>query len=169
MTGEIVNKVENSGLVTLDLEEFYHEGERLVYDLKQNLFQDLILKERDFRMFVRDHDWSIYEGKNVALICSSDAVIQTWAYMLLAVALEPFVHKVVVGDLEILENALFQEAISKINPEEYKDSKVVVKGCSKFPVPAFAYTEITFLLKPFVQSLMFGEPCSTVPIYKRKS
>lgn len=168
MSGEIINKVESSGLITLDLETHYHQGERVVYDLKENLFQGLILKERDFRMFIKEHDWSSYKDKNVSLICSSDAVIQTWAYMLLVVALEPYAHKVVVGDLAQLENALFQEAISKIDLQDFDDAKVVVKGCSKFPVPAFAYAEITRLLKPHVKSIMFGEPCSTVPIFKKK-
>lgn len=169
MSGEIINKVNQSGLITLDLEEFYHQGERVLYDLKDNLFQGLILKERDFRQFIKEHDWSVYEGKNVALHCSTDAVIQTWAYMLLVTALEPFANKVVVGDLSQLENTLFQQAIATIDPTEYDDKRVVIKGCSNFPVPAFAYVEITSLLKPHVKSIMYGEPCSTVPVYKKKT
>ncbi len=168
MAEEIINRVQNSSLITFDLEEYYDHGERVVYDLKDNLFQGMILKERDFRTFVKEYDWSEYEGKNVALTCTADAVIQTWAYMLLTVALEPYANKVVVGDLSDLENALYQDALAKVNPKEFQDAKVVIKGCSKYPVPAFAYAEITALLKPYVQSLMFGEACSSVPIYKRK-
>lgn len=167
-TGEIINKVANSGLISLNLEDYYHTGERVVYDLKDNLFMGMILKEKDFREFLKTHDWSVYEGKNVAIICSEDAIIPTWAYMLLALQLEPYAHCIVFGDLANLEEKLYFEAIQGINPENYRDAKVVVKGCSKVPVPISAYVEITRVLKPYVASLMFGEPCSTVPLYKRK-
>lgn len=167
METEIINKVANSGLVSLDLEEYYHPGERVVYDLKDNLFQGLILREKDFREFLKNHDWSIYQNKNVAIICSEDAIVPTWAYMLLAIKLEPYAHTLVFGDLAVLESKLFYEAIAHIDLETYRDARVVVKGCSKHPVPTSAYVEITRLLKPVVQSLMFGEPCSTVPLYKR--
>ena len=163
----IINRVASSGLVTLDLEEYYHPGERVVYDLAGNLFGGLILKEKDFRDFLKTHDWSSYAGQNVALICSADAIVPMWAFMLLAVHLAPHAHHVVFGDLEALENALFAEALAKINPEDFRGSKVVVKGCGKKPVPAYAYVEVTRKLQPVVQSLMFGEPCSTVPLYKR--
>ena len=163
----IINKVANSGLVTLDLEEYYHPGERVVYDLKENLFQGLILREKDFREFLKNHDWSAYQGKNVAIVCSEDAIVPTWAYMLLAVKLEPHAHAFVFGDLTALENKLFYEALDRIDPEDFRDARVVIKGCSKHPVPTSAYVEITRCLKPVVQSLMFGEPCSTVPLYKR--
>lgn len=166
-TDEIVNRVASSGLLTLDLEEYYHPGERVVYDLKDNLFQGMILREKDFREFLKNHDWSIYQNKNVAIVCSEDAIVPTWAYMLLALKLEPYAHAFVFGNLAELENKLFFEAISKIDLEPYRDARVVVKGCSKHPVPVAAYVEITRLLKPLVQSLMFGEPCSTVPLYKR--
>lgn len=166
-TQEIVNKVAASGLVTLDLEEHYDHGERVVYDLKDNLFQGLILREKDFRTFLKEHDWSAYEGKNVAVICSEDAIVPTWAYMLLTLYLEPHASHIVFGDKEKLEEKLFFDALASIDIEEFRDKKVVVKGCSKYPVPTSAYVEITRLLKPVVQSLMFGEPCSTVPLYKR--
>ena len=166
-TEEILNRVATSGIVSLDLEEMYHPGERVLYDIKDNLFQGMILKEKDFREFLKLNDWSIYQGKNVAIICSEDAIVPTWAYMLLAIQLEPYANKVVFGDLNMLEDKLFSDSIQQIDPEEFRGKRVVVKGCSKFPVPISAYVNITNLLKPVVQSLMFGEPCSTVPLYKK--
>ncbi len=164
---EIINRVANSGLVTLDLADYYHSGERVVYDLRDNLFQELILREKDFRQFLKEHDWTLYKEKNVAIVCSADAIVPVWAYMLVTTYLEPHANLVIYGDLQDLEQALFQQAISKIDVSIYKDAKVVVKGCGDLPVPIYAYAEVTRLLKPVVQSLMYGEPCSTVPIYKR--
>ncbi|MCR6637419.1 MAG: DUF2480 family protein [Sporocytophaga sp.] len=166
MGNEIVNRVANSDLVLINLEDYYHQGERVIYDIKDNLFQGLILREKEFRTFVKENDWSVYSGKNVAIICSEDAIVPSWAYMLLISKIEPYTNHVVFGDLGHLEQALFQAALSKIDPSVYKDAKVIIKGCSKFPVPLFAYGELTRILRPFVQSLMYGEPCSTVPIYK---
>jgi hypothetical protein len=163
----IINKVATSGLITFDLEDLYDKNERVIYDLKDNLFMGMILREKDFREFLKTHDWSPYTGKNVAIICSEDAIIPTWAYMLLALKLEPVANAVVFGDLAALEDKLFYDAITKVNPEDYRDARVVVKGCSKVPVPTAAYVEITRKLQPVAQSLMFGEPCSTVPLYKR--
>ena len=164
---EIINRVAGSGLVSLDLEEYYHPGERVVYDLKDNLFMGLILKEKDFREFLKTHDWSQYAGKNVAVTCSEDAIVPTWAYMLLTLHLQPYAHTVVFGSLADLDEKLYFDAIARINPEQYRDARVVIKGCSKVPVPTAAYVEITRVLKPVVQSLLFGEPCSTVPLFKR--
>jgi hypothetical protein len=164
----IINKVAGSGLITLNLEDYYHAGERVVYDLKDNLFHGLILKEKDFREFLKQHDWSQYAGKNVAIICSADAIVPTWAYMLLATHLEPYAHLFVFGDLATLETILYQKALSRIDMAAFKDARVVIKGCGHLPVPTYAYVEITRLLKPYVKSLMYGEPCSTVPIFKRK-
>jgi hypothetical protein len=163
----IVNRVAKSGLVSLDLEDYYHPGERVVYDLKDNLFMGLILKEKDFRDFLKTHDWSQYTDKNVAVTCTEDAISPTWAFMLLTIQLEPYAHTVVFGSLQDLEEKLYFDAIARINIEDYRDSRVVVKGCSKVPVPTAAYVEITRRLRPVAQSLMFGEPCSTVPLYKR--
>ena len=167
METEIVNRVAKSPIVSFDLETYYHPGERLVYDLKENLFQGMILREKDFRQFIKSHDWAAYAGKNIALTCSVDAIVPSWAYMLLATKLKPHAHKVVFGSLEELENALFQEAISKVNFEEFTDKPVVIKGCGNLPVPTFAYVELTEKLMPFAKTIMYGEPCSTVPIYKK--
>lgn len=163
----IVNRVAQSALLTLDLENYYHEGERVVYDLKQNLYEELLLREKDFREFLKQHDWAQYAGKNVAVTCTADAIVPVWAYMLLAVHLAPYAHLVVFGNLEALEDALFREAIGRIDLEAYRDAKVVVKGCSKRPVPVSAYVEVARLLQPVAASVMYGEPCSTVPIYKK--
>ena len=165
---EIINKVAQSGLVEFNLEEYYPEGERVLFDIKDQLFQGLILREKDFREFVKSKDWSLYKDQYVALVCSADAIVPTWAYMLLATALEPFAKKIVFGDLKTLETVLFNEALSKINPADYSDQRVVIKGCSNLPVPESAYVEITRLLRPVVKSIMYGEPCSTVPLYKKK-
>jgi hypothetical protein len=168
MENEITNKVANSGLVTIDLEKFITEGERILFDIKPLLFQELILKEKDLREFIKTHDWSIYKNKLVALTCSSDAVVPTWAYMLLTLSLEPFAKKIVFGNLHELENLLFAEKIAQLNVTDYKDARVVIKGCGEKPLPVNAYIQITTLLKPVVKSIMYGEPCSTVPLYKVK-
>jgi hypothetical protein len=167
MPEEIINRVAKSPLQTIDLEEYFHQGERVVFDLKDHLYEGLVLKEMDFRKFIKSNDWSEYEGKNIAITCSTDAIVPTWAYMLVASNLEPVAHMVVFGSLEVLENTLYKEALSKIDPREYKDAKVIIKGCSKYPVPVYAYVELVRLLRPYVSSLMYGEPCSTVPIYKK--
>lgn len=167
METEIVNRVAGSGLISLDLEAYYHPGERVVYDLKDNLYMGLILREKEFRAFLKGHDWSQYAKKNVAITCTEDAIIPTWAYMLLTLQLQPYANMIVFGTLADLEEKLFFNAIATINPEEYHNARVVVKGCSKVPVPTAAYVELTRVLQPVVQSLLFGEPCSTVPLYKR--
>jgi len=166
MEEEIINKVTNSGIITINLEDYYHPGERIIYDLKQNLFQELILKEKEFREFIKTFDWSIYKYKNVAITCSVDAIIPEWAYMLLISKLQPIANCVIVGNLKELENVLFQQEIKKINLDQFKNAKVVIKGCGKKPIPHFAFAEITKILLPYVFSLMYGEPCSTVPVYK---
>ena len=164
----IVNRVAQSSLITLDLEDYYHHGERMVWDITEHLFQGLILKEKDFRAFVKQHDWSQYQDKNVAIICSADAIVPTWAYMLVAVELQPYAHHFVFGDLEALEQSLFQEALSKISLKDYQDAKVVIKGCGNYPVPEYAFVEISRKLSGVVSSIMYGEPCSTVPIFKKR-
>lgn len=163
-----VNKVAASGLITFNLEEYLHQGERLVYDIKDNLFHGLMLREKDFREFIKNHDWSVYADKNVAIICSADAIVPTWAYMLLANKMKPYANEVVFGNLEILEAVLFTKALAKVDVAAFAGERVVVKGCGDIEVPVSAYVEITNLLTPVVKSIMYGEPCSTVPIYKRK-
>jgi hypothetical protein len=164
---EIENKVLNSGLITLDLETLYHPGERVLFDIKPLLFREMILKEKDFREYIKTHDWTQYQGKNIAFICSTDAIVPTWAYMLLAKAIQPYANRYVFGDFQSLESTLFYDAISKIDIEELIDKRVIVKGCSDVNVPVSAYVEITNRLLPVVKSIMYGEACSNVPIYKK--
>jgi|SRR3954463_10231177 len=167
MDDQLINKVAQSGLVTIDLEEFYPAGERVVFDIKEFLFQGLILREKDFREVVKNIDWKFYTDKYVSLICSADAIVPTWAYMLLVSSLEPYAKKVVFGDLETLETVLYDEILSKLPIENYRDSRIVIKGCGNLPVPKAAYVELTRLLRPVAKSIMYGEPCSTVPIFKQ--
>ncbi|MBS1635462.1 MAG: DUF2480 family protein [Bacteroidetes bacterium] len=166
MEDSIVNKVASSGLVTIDLEEFYPKGERTLLDIKPWLFHELILKEKEFREYIKQEDWSKYKDKLVAVTCSSDAIVPTWAYMLVALQLQPFAARTVFGNLDTLETVLFEESLKRIDFEAYRDKRVVIKGCSKLPVPINAYVHLTNGLRPFVKSMMYGEPCSTVPLYK---
>jgi len=165
---EIINKVAQSGLVTIDLEDLYVPGERVLFDLKSWLYEELILKEKDFREKLKSHPWEDYKDKFVAITCTADAIIPTWAFMLVAAQIKPFAKKIIFGNLQKLEEELFDEAISKINPDDYKDQKVVIKGCSKIEVPVSAYVNLTAMLRPVVKSIMYGEPCSTVPVFKKK-
>ena len=167
MDDQIINKVAQSGLVTIDLEEYYPAGERVIFDIKDYLFQGLILREKDFREAVKAIDWKSYTDKYVSLICSADAIVPTWAYMLLVSSLEPYANKVVFGNLETLETVLYDEILSKLPIENFKDSRIVIKGCGNLPVPKAAYVELTRLLRPVAKSIMYGEPCSTVPIFKQ--
>jgi hypothetical protein len=164
---EIINKVAQSGIITIDLEEFYPKGERILFDIKDQLFQGLILREKDFREFVKNQDWNKYSNKYVAITCTADAIVPTWAYMLLTIHLQPVAKKIVFGNLETLESILYNELLSKININEYKDARVVIKGCGTLPVPTAAYLELTRLLTPVAKSIMYGEACSTVPLYKK--
>jgi hypothetical protein len=164
---EIVNRVTSSALVTFDLEDYYPKGDRVLIDIKEQLFQGLILREKDFREFIRTKNWSEYANKFVAITCSDDAVIPTWAYMLLTSALQPFARKIIFGNLEHLENKIFSDVLTTVDWSKFSGAKVVIKGCSKLPVPISAYVEATESMRPFAQSIMFGEACSTVPVYKK--
>lgn len=167
MSETLVNKVAESGLITLNLEEWYPREEILVFDLKDHLFMGLILKEKDFREALKNTDWSIYQNKQVTVTCSADAVIPAWAYMLIATYLAPVAAGVYQGTEQEYRRSLFQERLRGIDPAQYKDQRIVVKGCGDLPVGPDAYLEITRILQPVAKSIMYGEPCSTVPIYKK--
>ena len=166
---EIINRVSNSALITFDLEEYYEAGDRVLLDIKDQLYEGLILKEKDFREFIKNNNWSSYQDKLVAVTCSTDAILPTWAFMLVAIALRPYAKRVEFGTLNDLEEILFRETLSKVNWDQFRDAKVIVKGCSKVNVPSSAYVFTVSKLQPIVSSLMFGEACSTVPLYKRKA
>lgn len=163
----IVNRVAKSSLVIFDLEEYYPSGDRYAFDIKDLLFEGMILRESDLRAFAKDHDWEEYQNKNIALFCSADAIIPTWAYMLITTKLSPFAKMTVLGSLAELDSILFQKMLSNINLSLYEDKKVVIKGCGKRKIPESAYIEITRLLTPIASSIMYGEPCSAVPIFKK--
>lgn len=168
METAIINKVASSGLIQFDLEEIRPQGERIFFDLKPLLFQELVVKEKDFRAFLASHDWSQYQDKFVAVGCSNDAIIPTWAYMLVTIHLNPYAKLIIEGNLQDLEKQLFIQAIDALDGDAFKDGKIVVKGCSKESVPLAAYIHLTAKLQPIAKSLFFGEPCSTVPLFKKK-
>jgi hypothetical protein len=168
MSDAIINKVAESGLITLDLEDYYPKGEVAVFDLKDYLFMGLILKEKDFRAALQALDWTQYQGKYVAVMCSADAVIPVWAYMLVAAYLQPVAKEVVFGNEEELRKQLLLRNIRQMDVSDFADKRVVIKGCGEVPIGEYAYLEATQLLRPVAKTIMYGEPCSTVPIYKKK-
>lgn len=167
MSEQFVNKVAESGIITINLEEFFPSEEIKVFDMKDYLFMGLILKEKDFRESLKQLDVSVYENKIVALTCTADAIIPMWAYMLVASAIQPVAKEIIFGNEEAAAQTLLLRKIAAINPEEYKDQRIVIKGCGELPVKEAAYIEITKLLRPFAKSIMYGEPCSTVPVFKK--
>jgi hypothetical protein len=167
MSETIVNKVSESGLITLDLEQYYPREEVVLYDLKDYLFMGLILKEKDFRDSLKNLDWEVYKNKYVGVTCSADAIIPPWAYMLAASYLQPIAKDVIMGDEKEVHKTIFLKNIQRIDANEFTGQRVVVKGCGDTPIGEFAYMEITKLLRPVVKTIMYGEPCSTVPIYKK--
>lgn len=164
---EIINRIAQSPIITFKLEEYYQSGERVLLDIKDQLFQGLILREKDFRQFVKEHDWSQYQDKFVAITCSADAIVPVWAYMLLGVKLEHYAAHLTFGSLEQLEIEVFKKALDKIDFTEFEGRPVVVKGCSTIDIPTAIYVEATCRIKPFAKKLSYGEPCSTVPLYRR--
>jgi hypothetical protein len=168
MAEEIVNKIAQSALLTLDLEKYFPEERIVMFDLKSFLFMELILKEKDFRAALQSTNWNQYKDQIVGVYCSSDAIIPLWAYMLVTGYLEPVAKDVIQGDEQTVIRQLLLERIGRIDPQEFKDMRVVVKGCGEKAIGAFAYLEITKRLRPVVKSIMYGEPCSTVPIYKSR-
>ena len=169
MAEEIVNRVaKNKTLSTIDLEDYYPSGNRIVFDIKDWLFEGLILREKDFRKYVAEHHWEQYKNSYVAITCSTDAIIPGWAFLLVTSSLVPFAKKVVTGSLETLETILYNDIIAQLYVSQYQDKFVIVKGCSNKPVPQGAYIALIQKLQPIVKSLMYGEACSSVPLYKRK-
>lgn len=168
MDREIVNRVENSSLLQINLDEFYPKGERLVFDIKPCLHEGFVLMEKPFREFLKNYDWNTYQDKYVAIICSSDAIVPLWAYMLVSSHINPFVKKSVFGDLKDLEKAIFNDFLNQHDFSIYQDKNVIVKGCGKFPIPESVFVDFTNRLQNYAKSIMFGEACSAVPLYKRK-
>ncbi|HEX6849683.1 MAG TPA: DUF2480 family protein [Chitinophagaceae bacterium] len=169
MGDEIVNKVAESGLVTIDLENYLpQKGSIVVFDLKDFLFMGMILKEKDFREALKQQDWQKYSNKNVAIVCTADAIIPVWAYMLVTTYLQPVAKEIIVGGEKELYKVVFLKNISSIQESEFTDKRIVLKGCGETPIDDFAYAEATRKLLPVAKSIMYGEPCSTVPVYKKK-
>ncbi len=169
MPDDIINRVANSKLVTVNLEDFYPEGKRVLLDIKDWLFEGFVLREKDFRNQAATYQWENFKGQYVALTCSTDAIIPAWAFMLLSIHLEPFAEKVTIGDLESLETSIYQDIISNLDVSEYKNKPIIIKGCSKKPVPQNAYIMLANKLQPYAKSIMYGEACSAVPLFKNKS
>ena len=168
MSNEIINRVANSKLVTINLEDYYPEGKRVLFDIKDWLFEGFVLREKDFRNQVSEFDWSQFKDNYVALTCSSDAIIPGWAFMLLSIQLEPYAKKIIIGNLETLETSIYQDVLKNLDVSEFKDKPIIIKGCSKKPVPQNAYIMLATKLKPVAKSIMYGEACSSVPLYKNK-
>lgn len=168
MDEEIVNRVTNSKLVVIDLEDYYPTGKRILFDINDWLFEGFVLREKDFRAQVALHDWSQYQDAYVALTCSTDAIVPAWAFMLLTIHLEPYAKKTIIGNLEQLETSIYQTIIENLDVAPFKNKPLIIKGCSKKPVPTNAYILLSQKLKPLAQSIMYGEACSSVPLFKRK-
>lgn len=168
MAEEIINRVANSKLKVIDLEDFYPKGERVSIDLKLWLYEEFALREKDFRLAVANHDWQQYQNCFVALHCSNDAIVPDWAFMLMALHLQPYAKQTIVGNLEQLETSLFQDIINALDLSKYKNESIIIKGCSKKPVPLSAYIMLSQRLMPVAKSIMYGEACSAVPLFKRK-
>lgn len=168
MSEEIINRVSNSKLVTYNLEDLYPQGERIAFDISSWLLEGIVLKESDFREKAQNHDWSQYQDKFVALFCSTDAIVPGWAYLLLSLHLAPYVKKVTVGTLDELESILFAELLKDLDVSEFEDKPIIIKGCAHKPIPQNAYVLLAQKLQPVAKSIMYGEACSSVPLYKKK-
>lgn len=166
-TKPLINRVAASGLITLNLEDFFPEGDIAVFDLKDYLFMELILKEKDFRKALKALDWSQYADKHLLITCSTDAIIPIWAYMLVTVYATPVAKSIFQGTAEEFYKQSFANTLNQLDISQYENKLLVIKGCSDKPVPTAAYVELTRLLQPVAKSIMFGEPCSTVPLYKK--
>ena len=166
-SSEIINRVANSALITIDLEDYYPKGTRVCFDIKDWLHEGLVLRETEFRSLVNTHDWSAYKDQFIALHCSSDAIIPGWAYMLIRLQLSGIAKQVVVGDLETLETTLYQTTIDNLDLHFCENKPVIIKGCSNKPVPQNAYLFLIDKLQPIAKSIMYGEACSSVPLFKK--
>lgn len=164
----LINRVAESGIITFNLEDYFPTEALISFDIRPYLFHGLILKEKDFREAMQAHDWAQYEGKSLAVFCSSDAIIPLWAYQLIAIASRPFAKRLVCGSMETLLTVHYLEVLGKIDLSQFADKRIVVKGCGEKPVPASAYAEIARLLQPVAKSIMYGEACSAVPLFKQK-
>ncbi len=165
----IVNKVAQSGLVTIDLAKYAPTASIVIYDIKENLFHGLILKEKDFREFIKSHDWSQYAGKHIGIVCTADAIVPTWAYMLLTNKLVEHALSVHFGDEDSVRQDLFEQELARLDYSVYQDERIVVKGCGDIFVPESAFVTFTAQLSKVAKSIMYGEPCSTVPVFKRNT
>ncbi len=168
MAEEIVNRVAQSKLVTFNLEEFYPSGERKLLDIKDWLYEGIILREKDFREILQKHEWNQYHGCYVAITCSTDAIVPGWAFMLVTTKLQPYAKRVVQGSLVDLETALYYSVLEKLDYSDYQDKPVIIKGCSNRPVPPNAYIFLIQKLQEVAKSVMYGEACSSVPLFKHK-
>jgi len=168
MDKPLVNRVAQSSLKTINLEDFFPKGDIESFDLKDYLYMELILKEKDFRQALSEFDWAQFEGKNLAVYCSTDAIIPVWAWMLVVTKAEPYCNQVYLGNEAEFIRQFYVKQLDTLDLQHFTDQRVVIKGCSEKPVPPSAYLELTKLLRPYAKSIMFGEPCSTVPIYKKK-
>ncbi len=167
MSKEIINRVANSKIITIDLEDYYPNGQRHLLDIKNWLYKGLVLREKEFRSFVDNFDWAKFNNGYVAVFCSSDAIIPTWAYLLIATKLKDNCLMNIVGDLDYLEKQIFSEIIKSIDFSNLNDKSIVIKGCSKKNIPIDAYSQLINRLKPIAKRIMFGEACSTVPLFKK--
>jgi hypothetical protein len=168
MENEIVNRVAGSKLIVVDLEDYYPKGKRTVFDIKDWLYEELVLREKDFREQANQHNWSQYQDDFVAMTCTSDAIVPAWAFMLVTMHLQPYAKKVVIGSLEQLETSIYQDIIQNLDVNEFIDKPLIIKGCTNKPVPANAYILLSEKLRPIAKSVMYGEACSSVPLFKRK-
>ena len=168
MEEEIINKVANSVLEVFDLEDYYPNGNRTQIDISQWLYDGFLLKEKDFREALKNHNWSQYQDHFVAINCSTDAIIPAWASILVTVHVAPFAKKVTLGNVSDFDTLLYQEILSSIDYSKYQDKPVIIKGCSKKPVPESAYIFAAQHLQPVAKSIMYGEACSAVPLFKNK-
>ena len=168
MEGEIVNRVEKSGLEQVNLDDFYPKGVRVSFDLKEVLIDELVLIEKNFRDFVKENDWTVYQDQYVNIICSADAIVPLWAFMLITSSVQPYAKKVVMGSNQDLEKAIFNDIFDEFDFTQFVNKSVIVKGCGHHPIPESVFVDFTYRLQNVAKNIMFGEACSAVPLFKKK-